>query len=86
MAFWPVTNELGRIQYEHRLDTQLSIYMKLLLIEAYDILTSNKSVEYNMNTGINSYVTITNRNIQRSDQQQIISLVEYNMNLQSIYI
>ena len=58
--------------------------MKLLLIEAYDILTSNKSVEYNMNTGINSYVTITNRNIQRSDQQQIISLVEYNMNLQSI--
>jgi hypothetical protein len=86
MAFWTVTNELGRIQYEHRLNTQLSIYMKLLLIEAYDILTSNKSVEYNMNTGINSYVTITNRNIQRSDQQQIISLVEYNMNLQSIYI
>ena len=60
--------------------------MKLLLIEAYGILTSNKSVEYNMNTGINSYVAITNRNIQRSDQQQIISFVEYNMNLQSIYI
>ena len=32
-------------------------------------------VEYNMKTAVNLYVTITYRNIQCSDQQQIVGLV-----------
>ena len=33
-----------------------------------------------MNTAVNLYVTITYRNIWRSEKEQIINLVEYNMN------
>jgi hypothetical protein len=50
-----------------------------MLQQVYDLLLVRTlyvtTVEYNMNTAVNLYVTITYRNIWLSEKQQIINLV-----------
>jgi hypothetical protein len=75
-SLWFVTGQ-NTVRYDQVYDLLLVSTLYATTILVYDLLLVRtiNLVEYNINTAVNVYETITYRNIQCYDQQQIVGLV-----------